>query len=53
MSTTVYEFVFKCKLCPQILKVRTDPEIVDYVFTEGARRIVNIISWIPPKQLQE
>jgi hypothetical protein len=44
MSMTVFEFVFKCKLCPQIIKVRTDPEIVDYVFTEGARRIVRLMS---------
>jgi len=38
-TTPVYQFRFKCHLCPNKITIKTDPGNMDYVITEGARRV--------------
>nr|CAG4637346.1 EOG090X0DK6 [Ceriodaphnia reticulata]SVE73191.1 EOG090X0DK6 [Ceriodaphnia reticulata] len=37
-STPVYQFRFKCHLCPNYIIMKTDPGNLDYIIVEGARR---------------
>nr|CAG4646567.1 EOG090X0DK6 [Macrothrix elegans] len=37
-STPVYQFRFKCHLCPNYIEMKTDPANLDYVIVSGARR---------------
>lgn len=41
LGTPVYELAFKCKLCRNQIVVRTDPKSTQYVFTEGAYKMVS------------
>lgn len=41
-STDIWEFAMHCRSCPNMLIVQTDPKGCDYVFTEGAQRIVTV-----------
>jgi len=38
-TTPVYSFRMKCHLCPNKITIKTDPGNMDYVITEGARRV--------------
>jgi len=38
-TTPIYQFKFKCHLCPNKITIKTDPGNMDYVITEGARRV--------------
>ena len=40
VGTPVYELAFKCKLCRGDIVARTDPKSKQYVFVEGAYKIV-------------
>jgi len=40
-STKIWEFSFRCHLCPQRIVVRTDPENTEYKFIEGACKILD------------
>ncbi|XP_042895083.1 coiled-coil domain-containing protein 130 homolog [Parasteatoda tepidariorum] len=37
-STPIYKFRMKCHLCPNHFEIQTDPQNLDYVILEGARR---------------
>nr|CAG4647397.1 EOG090X0DK6 [Megafenestra aurita]SVE92651.1 EOG090X0DK6 [Megafenestra aurita] len=37
-STPVYQFRFKCHLCPNYIIMKTDPGNLDYLIVSGARR---------------
>nr|SVE72567.1 EOG090X0DK6 [Daphnia similis] len=37
-STPIYQFRFKCHLCPNYIVMKTDPGNLDYVIVSGARR---------------
>nr|CAG4648240.1 EOG090X0DK6 [Moina brachiata]SVE93260.1 EOG090X0DK6 [Moina brachiata] len=37
-STPVYQFRFKCHLCPNYIEMKTDPGNLDYIIVSGARR---------------
>jgi coiled-coil domain-containing protein 130 len=39
-STRIWEFGFRCHLCPQRIRVQTDPENTEYKFLEGAYKIL-------------
>merc|ERR1719189_1494785 len=38
-TTPVYSFRMKCHLCPNKITIKTDPGNMDYIITEGARRV--------------
>eukprot|EP00918_Siedleckia_nematoides_P106726 GHVU01232825.1.p1 GENE.GHVU01232825.1~~GHVU01232825.1.p1 ORF type:complete len:319 (+),score=55.60 GHVU01232825.1:124-1080(+) len=38
LSTSIYEFAFKCYRCNNLLAIQTDPQNADYVLTQGLRR---------------
>jgi len=40
-STKIWEFSFRCHLCPQRIVVQTDPENTQYKFVEGAVQILS------------
>nr|SVE83904.1 EOG090X0DK6 [Daphnia pulex] len=37
-STPIYQFRFKCHLCPNYIVMKTDPGNLDYVIVSGAKR---------------
>ena len=41
-TTKIWEFSFRCHLCPERIVVRTDPENTEYEFVSGAYKIVFI-----------
>ena len=38
-TTPIYQFRMKCHLCPNKITIKTDPGNMDYIITEGARRV--------------
>ena len=38
-TTPIYQFKMKCHLCPNKITIKTDPGNMDYIITEGARRV--------------
>jgi coiled-coil domain-containing protein 130 len=40
LSTDIFQFAFKCKLCKSQIVVETDPKNSEYKFIEGAYKIV-------------
>merc|ERR550532_203295 len=38
-TTPIYQFKMKCHLCPNKIIIKTDPGNLDYIITEGARRV--------------
>jgi len=47
MSTRIYEFSMKCHLCHELIVIKADPEITDYVVLKGAYKINQ--DWDPKK----
>merc|ERR1719323_931400 len=38
-TTPIYQFRMKCHLCPNKIVIKTEPGNMDYIITEGARRV--------------
>jgi len=42
LSTKIYNFRFRCHLCPNYMEMETDPQHSDYVVKSGAKRKVEV-----------
>lgn len=43
LSTEIFEFTMRCRNCPNLIAMRTDPQNAEYKCTQGCIRIVGLV----------